>query len=87
MEPLRDPNPSDVLEVRPAPCPFLGGLKSQKGPPRAAPGGRVWSRGRPGGARRSPPLTSRCVPKQNLDDSVFSKRHAKLELDEKRRKR
>lgn len=24
---------------------------------------------------------------QNLDDSVFSKRHAKLELDEKRRKR
>uniref|UniRef100_A0A493TM48 MSL complex subunit 1 n=1 Tax=Anas platyrhynchos platyrhynchos TaxID=8840 RepID=A0A493TM48_ANAPP len=37
VEPLRDPNPSDVLE--------------------------------------------------NLDDSVFSKRHAKLELDEKRRKR
>lgn len=24
---------------------------------------------------------------QNLDDSVFAKRHAKLELDEKRRKR
>uniref|UniRef100_A0A8I6B2K3 MSL complex subunit 1 n=1 Tax=Rattus norvegicus TaxID=10116 RepID=A0A8I6B2K3_RAT len=37
VEPLRDPNPSDILE--------------------------------------------------NLDDSVFSKRHAKLELDEKRRKR
>lgn len=37
VEPLRDPNPSDLLE--------------------------------------------------NLDDSVFSKRHAKLELDEKRRKR
>lgn len=27
------------------------------------------------------------APLQNLDDSVFSKRHAKLELDEKRRKR
>lgn len=59
MEPLRDPNPSDVLEVRTAPRPFLDGLKSQKGPPRAAGGGRLGSRGsrgRPGGGGRSAQL-------------------------------
>lgn len=62
MEPLRDPNPSDVLEVRPAPCPFLGGLKSQKGPPPGLPqeagSGPEGGRGVPGGALPSPPVVS-----------------------------
>lgn len=93
MEPLRDPNPSDLLEVRePSELVVPQGLSrlSYNLPEHLITSSSI----NPGcgwGAEVGDLALGGLIPVwlllQNLDDSVFSKRHAKLELDEKRRKR
>nr|XP_013800465.1 PREDICTED: male-specific lethal 1 homolog [Apteryx mantelli mantelli] len=91
--PLREPSPKKEETVaskrgrrRSRPPAVVSGRKGERR--RAGPGGKRDAL--PGALRSSwaSPCASPGLSRgPNLDDSVFSKRHAKLELDEKRRKR